>query len=226
MYRTDCCPAHPVLLNRLSKVNTSCGLGRQIFIYQWGAEVCGVQHIFMSDWRALMTLTEGHPGQLAYTFLIRILQTSFISVSIFSVCCYSRVSISMVVSSEYCRKNFLYPMTYPSLVRSNQTVKMLASHIQLGKVSQNFLTNYIFFLVDKSPSLSSPPPLSRLHELGLINIFSYFVNYFFIHRYMYIYMIIFPFLLRIQYIFHLFVQSAFLTNHKHVYMEVQNICAS
>jgi hypothetical protein len=23
MYRTDCCPAHTVLLNRLSKVNTS-----------------------------------------------------------------------------------------------------------------------------------------------------------------------------------------------------------
>ncbi len=32
---------------------------------------------------------EGHPGQLAYTFLIRIISTSFISVSIFSVCCYS-----------------------------------------------------------------------------------------------------------------------------------------
>ncbi len=97
MYRTDCCPAHPVLLNQLSKVNTSCGLARQIFIYQWGAEVCGVQHIFMSDWRALVTPPEGHPGQLAYTFLIRILQTSFVSVSIFSVCCYSRVSISMSV---------------------------------------------------------------------------------------------------------------------------------
>ncbi len=80
MYRTDCCAAHPVLLNRLSKVITSCGLGRQIFIYQWRAEVCGVQHIFMSDWRALMTPPAGHPGQLAYTFLIRILQTSFISV--------------------------------------------------------------------------------------------------------------------------------------------------
>jgi hypothetical protein len=39
---------------------------------------------------------ECHPGQQAYTFLIRILSTSFISVSIFSVCCYSRVSISMV----------------------------------------------------------------------------------------------------------------------------------
>ncbi len=38
---------------------------------------------------------ECHPGQQAYTFLIRILSKSFISVSIFSVCCYSRVSISM-----------------------------------------------------------------------------------------------------------------------------------
>jgi hypothetical protein len=55
MYRTDCCAAHLVLLNRLSKVNTSCGQALQIFTYKWGAEVCGVEHIFMSDWRALMT---------------------------------------------------------------------------------------------------------------------------------------------------------------------------
>ncbi len=41
------------------------------------------------------TPPKGNPGQLAYTFLICILSTSFISVSIFSVCCYSRVSISM-----------------------------------------------------------------------------------------------------------------------------------
>ncbi len=39
---------------------------------------------------------ECHPGQLAYTFLIRILSKCLISVSIFSVCCYSRVSISVV----------------------------------------------------------------------------------------------------------------------------------
>ena len=38
---------------------------------------------------------ECHPAQQAYTFLIRILSTSFISVSIFSVCCYSRVSLSV-----------------------------------------------------------------------------------------------------------------------------------
>ncbi len=53
--------------------------------------------MFMTDRSALMTNPECHPGQQAYTFLIRILSTSFISVSIFSVCFYSRVSISMVL---------------------------------------------------------------------------------------------------------------------------------
>ncbi len=42
---------------------------------------------------------ECHPGKQVYTFLIRILSTSFIPVSIFSVCCYSRVSISMELES-------------------------------------------------------------------------------------------------------------------------------
>jgi hypothetical protein len=51
--------------------------------------------MLISDWRAIMSPPEGHPGQHAYTFLIRILSTSLISVSIFSVCCYSSVSISM-----------------------------------------------------------------------------------------------------------------------------------
>ncbi len=37
-----------------------------------------------------MTPPEGHPGQHAYIFLIRILSMSLTSVSIFSVCCYSR----------------------------------------------------------------------------------------------------------------------------------------
>ncbi len=45
--------------------------------------------MFMSDWSAL-----GPPeGQHAYTFVIRILSKSLIS--IFSVCCYSRVSFSV-----------------------------------------------------------------------------------------------------------------------------------
>ncbi len=55
MYRTDCDTAQPVLLNRLSKVNTSCGPARQIFIYMWGAEGREGYHILMSDWRAIMT---------------------------------------------------------------------------------------------------------------------------------------------------------------------------
>jgi hypothetical protein len=56
MYRTDCDTAHPVLLNRLSKVNTSCGPARLIFIYMWGDEGRGgIPYIKMSDWRAFMT---------------------------------------------------------------------------------------------------------------------------------------------------------------------------
>jgi hypothetical protein len=81
MYRTDCVTAHPVLPNRLSKVNTSCGLP--------------CRSSFMSDFRVLMAPPECRPGQLAYTFLIRILSTPLASVSIYSVFCYSSVSISM-----------------------------------------------------------------------------------------------------------------------------------
>jgi hypothetical protein len=95
MYRTDCDTAHPVLLNRLSKVNTSCGpAGRSSFI---SGELKGGEgyHILMFDWRAIMTPPEGHPGEHAYTFLIRILSTFLSSVSISSVCYYSSVSISM-----------------------------------------------------------------------------------------------------------------------------------
>jgi hypothetical protein len=46
----------------------------------------------LCEWDAL----EGDPGQSCVHLFARILSTSFSSVSIFSVCCYSRVSISMV----------------------------------------------------------------------------------------------------------------------------------
>jgi hypothetical protein len=64
-------------------------------------------HLLVGSWR-LWSITyiyvwlkssydppECHLGQLAYTFLIRILSMSFTSVSIFSVCYYSSVSISV-----------------------------------------------------------------------------------------------------------------------------------
>ncbi len=76
MYRTDYCAAHPVLLNRLSKVNTSCGLAQQIFIYYRGAEVCGVQHIFMSDWTAFVHFPDSYPidvFHLSFNFLCLLL---------------------------------------------------------------------------------------------------------------------------------------------------------
>ncbi len=62
--------------------------------------------MFITDRIGVITPPECHPGQQAYTFLICILSTSSISVSIFSVCCYSRVSIS--VSIVLTRDFYLY----------------------------------------------------------------------------------------------------------------------
>jgi hypothetical protein len=45
-----------------------------------------------------MTPPEGHLGQHAYTFVIRILSTSLTCVSIFSVCCYSKYLQSIYIS--------------------------------------------------------------------------------------------------------------------------------
>ncbi len=48
--------------------------------------------MILCEWEA----SEGHPGQSCVHLYARILSTSFTSVSIFSVWCYSSVSISMV----------------------------------------------------------------------------------------------------------------------------------
>jgi hypothetical protein len=50
--------------------------------------------MIMCEWDA----PEGDPGQSCVHLFARILSTSFSSVSIFSVCCYSSVSISMGVT--------------------------------------------------------------------------------------------------------------------------------
>jgi hypothetical protein len=47
--------------------------------------------MILCEWDA----PEGHPGQCCVHLYARILSTSFTSVSIFSVCCYSSVSISV-----------------------------------------------------------------------------------------------------------------------------------
>jgi hypothetical protein len=52
-----------------------------------------------------MAPPECRPGQLAYTFLIHILSTSLTSVSIFSVCCYSSVSISLATPTTATHTN-------------------------------------------------------------------------------------------------------------------------
>jgi hypothetical protein len=53
--------------------------------------------MILCEWDA----SEGHPGQSCVHLYARILSTSFTSVSIFSVCCYSSVSISIISGNEY-----------------------------------------------------------------------------------------------------------------------------
>ncbi len=53
--------------------------------------------MILCEWDA----AEGHPGQSCVHLYARILSTSFTSVSILSVCCYSIVSISMGTSLIY-----------------------------------------------------------------------------------------------------------------------------
>jgi hypothetical protein len=49
--------------------------------------------MILCEWDA----SEGHPGMLCTPVCCRILSTSFSSVSIFFVCCYSNVSISVIL---------------------------------------------------------------------------------------------------------------------------------
>ncbi len=85
----------PELLNRLSKVNTSWGPAQQIFSSSWGDAGWGF-YTWSYD------PPEGHPGQLRYTLLFRILSTSLTSVSIFSACCCSRSTTLCRLPSHDC----------------------------------------------------------------------------------------------------------------------------
>jgi hypothetical protein len=53
--------------------------------------------MILCEWDA----PEGDPGQSCVHLFARILSTSFTSVSTFSVCCYSSVSISMVITKLF-----------------------------------------------------------------------------------------------------------------------------
>jgi hypothetical protein len=59
--------------------------------------------MILCEWDA----PEGDPGQSCVHLFVRILSTSFSSVSIFSVCCYSIVSISMLSSPPSFKCNVL-----------------------------------------------------------------------------------------------------------------------
>ncbi len=74
--QTLCGTVQTVLLGAVRSHLPALPAARQIFSYKWGASGWGECHMFMFDWSARMTPPEDHPGQLAYTFVIRILSTS------------------------------------------------------------------------------------------------------------------------------------------------------
>ncbi len=59
--------------------------------------------MILCEWDA----SEGHPGQSCVHLYARILSTSFTSVSIFSVCCYSIVSISVLCPHNLARDDYI-----------------------------------------------------------------------------------------------------------------------
>jgi hypothetical protein len=64
--------------------------------------------MILCEWDA----PDGDPGQNCVHLFARILSTSFTSVSIFSVCCYSSVSISMLMLYIYLSSLAAYPYMY------------------------------------------------------------------------------------------------------------------
>ena len=77
--------------------------------------------MILCEWDA----PEGDPGQSCVHLFARILSTSFSSVSIFSVCCYSSVSILMVntstVTLSSCEEvQLAYPFGYGKSLAYNK----------------------------------------------------------------------------------------------------------
>jgi hypothetical protein len=110
--------------------------------------------MILCEWDA----SEGHPGQSCVHLFARILSTSFISVSIFSVWCYSSVFISMVSANEYsCAQSTWSPN---KLWRSNSIFHLwyITSEVKFlcnSKRSYDFLIripHLYIYLPDKSHS--------------------------------------------------------------------------
>jgi hypothetical protein len=76
MYWTYCGTVHPVLLNRLSKVNTSCGLAVRSSFISEELKAGGIAYVYVRL-ESSYDPPECHPGQLAYTYLIRRLTPQF-----------------------------------------------------------------------------------------------------------------------------------------------------
>ncbi len=86
--QTGCDTVQTVLIGVVRSHVPARQAARQSFSFN-GELQAGGNSICLCFWSALMTPPEGHPGQLAYTFVICIISTSHTQISTFLVCCYS-----------------------------------------------------------------------------------------------------------------------------------------
>ncbi len=138
----------------------------------WGAEGRG-EIPYINVWlESYYDPPEGHPGQHAYTFLIRILSTSLSSVSIFSVCCSSSVSISMA-------ETWATPPLPPHLGSNTKALLVMQPRLPTS------LCNPLFRLWRCEPTSGRPSPpnwssrsyiIKKLHSCIIHAIYTYTLN--------------------------------------------------
>jgi hypothetical protein len=100
--------------------------------------------MILCEWDA----PEGDPGQSCVHLFARILSTSFGLVSIFSVCCYSIVSISMVSANEYsctCTQELKKHWRFNSILnKCTSRIIFIGLPIRRGLVRLNVCVTYPF----------------------------------------------------------------------------------
>jgi hypothetical protein len=98
--------------------------------------------MILCEWDA----PKGDPGQNCVHLFARILSTSFTSISIFSVCCYSSVSISMVsIPSSVPARDSTYALCKSGVGHSNQRASYRRVRVLAFRLS-GFSTPPIWFV--------------------------------------------------------------------------------
>ena len=107
--------------------------------------------MILCEWDA----PEGDPGQSCVHLFARILSMSFISVSIFSVCCYSSVSISMEIGLlSYSKICTLWQWVYNKKERNYTEIPAFPSHIYLYIAKKKGSNKSIFLRFEKQLTLT------------------------------------------------------------------------